>query len=402
MNDPSWLMLLLQMALVAPLAIVLAWALRRSGVPGGAWGGGALGGLIAAVLIGPAIMGRATPEFHDRVFVGAVAETMALDEAGREQRVRLAALRATDVSEVAIDEAMRGFERELRPLRKARAEAMERHRRQSWWLITGLAALHACLGVMTMLPAGGRAWSRAGRSVWAQRARPVGAGAMALLIASAPVAAAFALAPGLTGPALVASTLVFAVPACSPTMRGPMFVAGLTAFVAGGLLFMGVTPTIGMFAVVTLAAFGAMMVLGWPGAVRSARRLIGGFMAAVTLPVLLGMAGSHVDPTRWTLVGSAWGYLTPLLVAVLWASDGRWSALAIGAKFLRVRTGAYWTGAARQVNAGSGSVELVLAVVAYSAGMFDDRVLGAALVGVVVIEMTRRVRPAIGRMLDSR
>ena len=402
MTGPWWTPIAIQLALVAPVAIFFAWALRHSGVPGGKRGGGALGGLIAAILLGPAVLGRAAPDFHSRIFTGGTAESAALDAAAAEVRVRLAALRATDVSEIAITEAARDADAELQPLRDAHLHAMESHATNSWWLIVALASLHAAMGIATLFTPSARIWSRAARSLWDFRARPALAGVLALLLAAAPVALALSFAPGLPGPALIAATLIFVVPAFTPTAHSPAsFAAALTAFTVGLILFFAVTPTLQMFTIAAFACFGAMMSLGWPAPLRCARKALTSIMATITLPALVALAGVHIDPAAWTLNAPASHFIIPMLIAILWASDGRWAALHTAARLLRLRDASGWTPAARHVNAGSSSIELVLAITAFASGLLDERVLAAALVGVVVIEMTRGLRLTVARLLDS-
>ncbi|MCA9307578.1 MAG: hypothetical protein KDA16_13685, partial [Phycisphaerales bacterium] len=368
----------------------------------GGWGGGALGGLIAAILLGPAVLGRAAPDFHTRIFTGGIAESAALNAAADEVRARLAALRATDVSDIAITEAARDADAELAPLRDAHLQAMQSHTTQSWWLIVALASLHAAMGVATLFSPSARVWSRAARSLRDLRARPALAGVLALCLAGAPVILALSFAPGPVGPSLIAATLIFIVPAFAPSAHNPAsFASAFTTYTVGIIVFFAVTPSLQMFTVAAFACFGAMMSLGWPGLLRRARKPITSIMASVTLPTLIALAGVRIDPAAWTLTAPASHFIIPMLIAILWASDGRWAALHTASRLLRMRDASGWLPSARHVNAGSSSIELVLAITAFASGLLDERVLAAALVGVVVIEMTRNLRASIARMLDG-
>ena len=71
---PDWLG---GIALLLAAAFGLAWLLRRSGFPGAA----AVGGVLAGLLLGPGVLGRAAPAMYDRLFGAAPAEWAAWRDA---------------------------------------------------------------------------------------------------------------------------------------------------------------------------------------------------------------------------------------------------------------------------------------------------------------------------------
>jgi len=69
-------------------------------------GAGVVGGICAGIALGPAVLGAAAPGWHERLNVGAVAETGALVEFQESRAGDEAALAASGVSKVAVQEAI--------------------------------------------------------------------------------------------------------------------------------------------------------------------------------------------------------------------------------------------------------------------------------------------------------
>lgn len=128
MIEDAWVAAFGRFGLLAGLAAVFGLILHRARVPGGRPAAAALGGVVAGVLIGPAVLGSARPGLHAALFEGAGAERAELADLEASHRRELAVLRESGVSPEAIAERIAAQRVERQPLEDELDEAVERWR----------------------------------------------------------------------------------------------------------------------------------------------------------------------------------------------------------------------------------------------------------------------------------
>lgn len=134
---------LLGAAVIALLAVMLAWLLRRAGLRHGA----VVAGVVTGVMLGPMVLGPSAPAAHVRWITGGGAERTALRDAERLVQARRAAMLQAGSVPTATDPEAKA---ELEAVDRARSALLQAHvdfaapRR---WIVLGLAAL-AILGAM--------------------------------------------------------------------------------------------------------------------------------------------------------------------------------------------------------------------------------------------------------------
>ncbi len=145
-------------------------------------------GILAGVLLGPAVLGRLAPGTHDAWFVGGgeQAKELARERAGLEGRLRM--LEGVGVTDVAREELAAQETQRLAPLQaQVQAAQAERRRAIYGWLLGALAGVMLLsVAEAVVIPEGG-----ASARPWQHRAAraAVGARFAALAVALAVVAA---------------------------------------------------------------------------------------------------------------------------------------------------------------------------------------------------------------------
>lgn len=317
---------LLGMTLAALAAAVVAWILRGAGIAGGRPAAAVVGGLIAGVLLGPAVLGQSAPRLHERLYVGGIPERHALESLLARQAADRLALQAAPSGAADPDELRARHAAEQAPLVDALNAARAQHRSR---LGTAAAALLAA-GI--------------GLAAWCGR-RPAG-------LASAPLAAAIALGAELGVMVLIGRFFglpwgltvgLAATGACGSAFAGvpmrwvpragrsaPALTTGVWAFVlACAAIVLAADP--GRWPAALLPA-GAMLIgLIAGGAARrgqSARRAVRAALANAIIPAAVAVAALHVEWWRFADDGRAWPLvLTVTLVAGNAAIVGLWLAL---------------------------------------------------------------------------
>lgn len=328
MPGEPWGPILIGLALAAAAAAAAAWILRGAGIAGGRPAAAVVGGLLAGVLLGPAVLGRIAPGMHERLFLGAVAERRALDSLVARQAADLVALQAAAPTEAGLDELRARHAAERAPLRAALAAATAQHRSR----LSGAAAVLLAVGI--------------GAGAWAGR-RPSGGFAMA------PVAAAVALLAELGAMALLARA-AFGLPwgltiglaaagACGSAFaalpmrwvpragRTPLAItAGICAFVlACAAMALVAGPQRWPIALAPAVALLIGLAAGrLAGRGATGRRAAGAALANVVVPAVVAAAALHIEWWRFAADPRAW----PLAAAVTLlagnaAIAGLWLAL---------------------------------------------------------------------------
>ncbi|MEM8836027.1 MAG: hypothetical protein AAGD00_09430 [Planctomycetota bacterium] len=104
LNDRAALAITVALAALSLASIAFALLLRRAGIPGRARAAAVVGGTVIGLLAGPSVLGRTAPDLYEAVFLSGASERVEAEAAHGERRAMVAALRASDVSPVALDE----------------------------------------------------------------------------------------------------------------------------------------------------------------------------------------------------------------------------------------------------------------------------------------------------------
>lgn len=388
---------LLQLLACAVPAVGLAAILRAARCPGGAMGAAVAAGIVAGLLLGPGVFGRVKPAWHDPLLRGGVEQAAALQAESDRQRIERAALEASGVTDVALEE----FDRERLAPRRAEFQAALDRARAEFRSDFGLVqAVVASALLMLALPAAcarsGRLWRRTGECAIDTRWQGAGRGALALVLAmSIPFALSMWLLKDLKLALGVAAAL--AVPAVVALPCG-LFIASASGAALGACIAMVGLWTVPA-TVVGVAAFVALALCVGSESPRrreKAKRSGGSgwwggaaVVGYVLVPTLTAMLIVGIDPHS---VVSSGVFIWMTILALLWSSDGRWLAWRLA--------GFTWTRAALPVGTGASMVQLVIAAGCGWAGA-PHGVVGALVLGALTIELTAGIRRLLARQMDG-
>ncbi|MBL0928046.1 MAG: hypothetical protein IBJ11_10415, partial [Phycisphaerales bacterium] len=383
---------LAQLALLVAPATVLTLLLRAARFPGGTAAAALAGGVVAGVLVGPGVLGRAAPALHQQVFEGGAAQRDAVEAVRRRQAVERAALGAAALDAPARDLRDREHAAELRPLEDALADARRRHRDGLNLLLSGLAALQTALAAALMLPVRARVW-RGGAAILAEPGGWISplVGPAAAVFSGAGAAIVGALALGLPAREALALGAVFAATGIGTLAGVRVRMAAATGMLTAGpaavLLSWSaawVYPLFGLFA-------GLLIPLGLEGrALRTTRRALRTALLLAILPAAACAVVSGFDvPSALGLSGGGPGaraFWVGLALAVLWIGEGLGLAAALA--WLSAGRAGAWTLSVRLCEAVPGTIVGMLLVLS-AAG-----VVGPALAAGVALGAAASAWPA--------
>ena len=381
---PDWLG---GIALLLAAAFGLAWLFRRAGFPGAA----AVGGVLAGLLLGPGVLGRAAPAMHDRLFGAAPAERAAWRDAERAVDATQFVVGQAEVDPASARAQVETLVGEAEARKAAWNDAAERKRRP--FLMLAFA-----LGLAVLLASSlARPEGNSGESEAKGRAIMLGAWSAFLPAVLAAVGLSWLGEPAWS-PTMLAAMSAVAIGAWPlvATDREPLrdsVPGGLatlrTAALAANAIaigFLGASAIVASHPLATLGLAGAAVaVVLVPPLVRSIgseRRS----MAAIPIlvPPLAALAAVRIEPfldLRWA----------PVIVLPLVAEDGRWLGGTLGAwlpggvRFpVALRVGL------ASIPAGPGMVATI--AIGLQAGVLAPTVGGGLLVGVLLIEILAPIR----------
>lgn len=384
--------MVLAVSLAAAVAAAVAWLLRGAGIAGGRPAAAVVGGVLAGVLLGPAVLGRAQPELHERLLRGGVAERIALERAiARHAADRIAAVAAgPDGGEQAADLGAR-HAAERGPLQQEHREAVARRRAG----VTGVAAVLLAIGLGLGAFAGRTPRPTAAGAVMAGCA--VGAevlfiGALAHLL-GAPLGLAVAAGAAGAGGSVLAGVPMRWVPhgGRSELARGTsamMFILAVGVVLAvsrgGGAVVAGV---------LVLAP-----VLGWMlrravGGRSAFRPLARGVLLWVAIPTAAAVATLHIE---WEMIGATARAKLAVPAVLLLSGNAALVGLLIGGRLMAGRGGGAvrFEGLIDWYAAGFGATQVCLVLAVLSAGVLDPRtpigsgVLAGLLLSAAIGEVT--------------
>ncbi len=381
-------------AAAAALASIVAWLLRGARFPGGWASSAILAGLLIGVLMGPGVLGRVAPDAHRAVIFGGVVEQRAFDDRLLEARGAVAALEASGVTGVAIDEYEQSALAEIEPMGLAVDEAMIA-RRGAWDY--ALAVVGAAL--LALLPLAG-VRSDSGDIPFSARRAAILAGFGSIMVSGGIALIGVAL---LTKSGATHAALLFAA-ACAVGWFVPpfdraahertraiheSFVSGLFALAATSAICLWFLPDRrGWF--VAWAFIAALTLWVISKAVISnhrARVIAHAVILGVVAPTVVALAASRVDPMSLVRQPAFWGIL---LVAAIASTDARWFGALIGARSLEPASGFLTRRsveiATAHANTGAGLAQVGLFAVLAAGGPIDEPMLAAGLFGALLLE----------------
>lgn len=380
---------LLTLLMIAAAAVAMTALLRFAGLARGA----VVAGVFVGAVLGATVLKPVAPMTFDRYIGGGLEERQALEDLKSEQGAMIAALRATSVSDVAVDEMVEQQRSSLEAAETKLDEAQASHRFAYRWLIV---ALSACLLVAAMP----RSWVLNGltdalfASLWTVLASGAIVGGLALF--------AFKC----TGMQAIALAMTFAVcgaPAARPSAAqsgevivGPAdavqrlvlitFFLWLTCLLAGIAFFVHELSAINGHARSLAPALPAGIVLGALVSTLLNRKWRTFVLAEVITPTLAAMLVVHLD------MRSNWIVLA-IVFALVIGGDGRWLGLTSAMRWL----GWPWRAALLLTIPliDAAALQLAMAGLFASVGLLYEGLLAAAVLGAIVCDLTYPLRPRL-------
>ncbi|MFI4855570.1 MAG: hypothetical protein ACIAQF_11405 [Phycisphaerales bacterium JB065] len=422
--DQPALLVPLQVLLLTVPGIVLATVFRAIGLPGGR-GSAAIGaGILAGILCGSLVLGSVAPEVYNPMLRGSLQEQDALLEVEQdiaaEKTAALAALRATGVSEIAEDEILveidRKYEPRLTAAQETLADSQRRHTNRLSVILAILAGLVFASGYFRRtrteiadLPAGSR--PRVGESAVPKVLGPFPPPPVELLMlvmAAAPTAIFARWLLGVDVPIAIALGLVLAVPGATVRRRTQALSGGWAFLIAALLISVCSIMAYGQgsasTALIGTALLASVLLLAIDNSLLKTRRAEKRFhdvlFYAILLPALAGAIATVVDLQALISTGPFW---IALAIGLIASGDGRWIGYWLAIRFFaEPPASARPSSTANSViSAGSATMQLVLAVLAFRAVPEAGALLFGVLCGSGLLELSRTLRARIARTADD-
>ena len=389
---------ILALLCVAALAGLLTLLLRLAGLSRAA----VAAGMVAGVLAGSTIFGRVMPQWHERLFVGGAAERGAIEAMRGEQGAHLTALRATGVSDAAINELQAGQVEEMAAALVAHDAAMRAHQ-SGRILISAILALALIVAAMPRSRLPGR-WSEcAFAALWM------------LVVVCAIVGLAVVFALDDSRAAALALGLSFACVGTSvilPLSEGETS-NETVVIVAGEWRDRLVNTALLIWFICFVAAFAALLTADrWAGPL-AAHAAIRTAPAGIILGLVLGYL-----PRRWrhalrmiilpsTLAALllltadllTTAIIAPLVLALIVGGDARWLGLASALRWLGRPWRESWVATMPLIDAGP--MQAAMGGLFFLAGWLNAPLFACALFGAIVCDVMQPLRPRLVTMLND-
>lgn len=304
-----------------------ALLLWRAGLAGGRPAAAIAGGLVAGILLGPAVLGSAMPRTYQSLFIGGLAEHDAVESARHRHGIELQALYKADVSPVAREELAAMQAAELGRLILARDKAEARFREPASFWAVGWVGLALGLGLWAGSRPGANQAKTLRVEVGALASAGLGAVAISVLMTAVLISWLLRVGPAwsvMVGAAAASGSAFGGLPTRwvgADGRRGRGKVFGLAGLVGAVLVLALLMPGDGArWLMIPIAGAGTGLIVGatFPPnshALRRGRRLARGVILWLLIPALVAYVVSLVD---WRLVTDeprslvlviAWGVL---------------------------------------------------------------------------------------------
>lgn len=410
LTQDLWLASLYGAVLCIGMSVLFAMFLRIARVPGGPPAAAIAGGLVAGLLLGPAVLHKADPDLGQRLFIAAAPEQEALDQLQVEQQAELTALRTVAATPETFEATRRQHAQASTPIWAALREAQAAARARTASFLLPLLGLAILLGTWTSMPRQGARSDTDGSAlavalfVVAFAALPT---ALVLRwIVDAPFGQAFAV-----GASVGAGSLFAGLPVRPRThsARDPhiRLTTLLAAVFAAGILAWVVPAPAMRWLILPIGAATAGFMLGLVApAQRAGRRISRRFVLGILLPPLAAFVGLQLDPE---LLLANWRPILVVVLALLTAGDGHFigawlSTQAFGVDRQRVHPHRH---AVELVCAGTGLTQICFAfVLCASTTIQPHQAAGAAAIGLLLangllIELLANTHRRWARKLDD-
>jgi len=368
---------------------------------GGLRSAGVAGGIVAGVMLGPGVLGGAASDLHERLYLGGAEQRRAMEQLERRQAADIAALRASDVTQIAIDEQIAEHVRQRAPLEMDLAETRDLH--------TGaLGALAAAGLIAGLLCCGLASPRRRGTAPDGDGDIALGAGLSSVVVASLSCAGlalwltsagvreslAFGAAGGVGGAALGGRLLL--APAGRARRVGH---SALVAVLTGGALVAGAGRG-GVLA--TALLIGAALSIAAPMLVAPGprgRRRFEGAAFLLCAPPVVSLALVRADPSALAADGTFW---IGALICVVCSHDGRWIGAWIpwrlfGAGAARAQA---WRRSGAILDSGVGLTQAGAAALLLHTGALPQALAAGVIIAALVIELAAPLRSAAAKWMD--
>ena len=410
LTQDLWLWSLYGAVLCVGTSVLFASVLRIARIPGGPPAAAIAGGLVAGILLGPAVLQQVDPDLGQRLFAGAMAEQESFDKLQVQQRAELTALQSVDATPEVIETTLKGHAEAITPVLLTLREAQAAARARLATFLLPLLGLAILLGAWTTIP------RHKARSMTDGSALAVALFMVAF--AALPVALILrwifkmpfeeALAVG----AAVGAGSMFAGLPVRPQTRSAgdphiRLTTLLAAVFATGLLAwaLPMPATRWLILPVGAAVVGFMLGLVAP-ARRVGRRISRGLVLGVLLPPLATFVALQLDPA---LVLGNWRPIVVILLGFFTAGDGHFigawlSVQAFGVDHQRKYPHRH---AVELVGAGTGLTQICFAfILCASTTIQPHHTTGAAVIGLLlasgfVIELMTNAHRRWARKLDE-
>lgn len=382
--------------ITAVTAVLLTLLLRSAGLSRSA----IVGGLVTAVLLGATVLGRVAPDAYERYFIGGVTQRQTMRDLSTEHGAALTALRATDVSDAAIEELLARQQDERRAAAQALDTATAEHQSlRTFAVITVALTLLVAAAPRSRRPAS-----------WAECAF-VGLWMLVVTCGLVGLAVVFAfdgsrvqaMALGVTFAALGTSvvpprpatgdrTPVVLVPhAIRERLIDVAFVVWFICFVAAVAAVIAASQGGGMQArhfttalpVAVVAGVGLRLI---PLRIRHALRMM--ILPAILTALLL----LTVDLLTASMIA-------PIVLALIIGGDARWFGLASGMRWQGWPWRNAWVGTMPLVDAAP--MQVAMAAAFFLSGWLSEPLLACAAFGAAVSDVAQPLRPRLLAMLSE-
>jgi hypothetical protein len=379
---------------LAALAAILAWWLRRAGLPAGH---SVLGGILAGMLLGPTIFGRAVPDQFERWFLGGAAQRETLDSLISRQGADLTVARHKGFSPADVPLAERhARERALIVLQIEEARWTHQTAMRTLTLTLagvvlfggGLFAVHAhrqahnamaivSIGLWSAALPGALAFICANRW-WDLELGP------SLMLVSALAIGPWALLAGDRHAANAAE-----VGGARMIQSAGRVASALAIGCAGAAIWLHLGSREILLAVPLLA-----IPLGWAVPILNVPlRRLASIFEFIIIPTLVAIAAFHLD---WATQLAFW----PIVIVSILCGDGRWFGALIGALLPGGRRGLRTMRLVLGAMA-AGPTQLAVTALGLCTRALPESMAVALLIGVVVIEITAPLRRRLASQMET-
>ncbi len=388
LTQDLWLWSLYGAVLCVGTSVLFAMVLRIARIPGGPPAAAIAGGLVAGILLGPAVLQQVDPDLGQRLFAGAMAEQESFDKLQVQQRAELTALQSVDATPEVFETTLKEHAEAITPVLLTLREAQAAARARMAMFLLPLLGLAVLLGAWTTIPRH-QARSDTDGSALAVALFMVAFAALpvALIlrwIFKMPFEEALAVGAAVGAGSMFAGLPVRPRPRNARDLHIRLTTLLATVFAAGILAWAIPTPATRWLILPIAAAVAGFMLGLLAPAGKQGRRISRGLVLCVLLPPLAAFVTLQLDPA---LVLGNWRPIVIIVLGFLTAGDGHFigawlSVQAFGVDHQREYPHRH---AVELVGAGTGLTQICFAfILCASTTIQPHQAAGAAVIGLLL------------------